>query len=380
MGIRRQLIQTTLCLLPSLVAAAQGTERGLPDVGIRRAFEHLDFDRPIWIGHPEDGTDRLFVAEQDGRIYWFTNVHNVRRMHEALDIRHKVRRRHEEEGLLGIAFHPTNRSEVFLHYSASDPRRNVVARFRMDAARERILEQSEELVLEVQQPWGNHNGGDLRFGPDGFLYITLGDGGSANDPLDNGQNLSTWLGSILRIDVDRARPYAVPPDNPFLETAGARGEIWAYGLRNVWRMSFDRATGELWAGDVGQNRYEEIDLIERGGNYGWDRREGKHAFAGAAPDGDFLDPVIEYSRREAQSITGGFVYRGKELPSLVGAYVHADYVTGFLWALWWDGSKVTRHVQLGRGSQITTFGEDLAGELYFASFDGAIYRLAGPIR
>jgi uncharacterized repeat protein (TIGR03806 family) len=355
---------------------------GLPDVGgdfgFEVAFPRLRFSRPLYIAHPNDGTDRLFVLEQDGVIHSFDNRADAPGTEVALDIRSKVYRRHNEEGLLGMAFHPDFKRNrfVFLHYSANPPRRGVISRFKMDAAGRKIDPKSERVILEQEQPYGNHNGGMIEFGPDGYLYISFGDGGAANDPHGHGQNRRTWLAAMLRIDVDKGSPYSVPPDNPFVKDANSRPEIWAYGLRNIWRFSFDRVTGECWGGDVGQDRYEEIDILKRGGNYGWNVREGKQPFGrgGGGGGGPFEEPVIDFNRSEARSITGGYVYRGKKLPGLYGAYLYADYETGNVWALRWDGRKVVENKLLGRGRNISSFGEDRDGEVYFCSFDGQIYR------
>jgi glucose/arabinose dehydrogenase len=345
------------------------------------AFPELAFDNPLCLTFPPDGSNRVFVAEQDGRIWWFENQAAAASRRLALDITRQVRRVHNEEGLLGFAFHPKfkDNRHVFLQYSASRPRRNVISRFRMDKAGEMIDPASEEVFLEVEQPYGNHNGGMLAFGPDGFLYISLGDGGSAGDPHNNGQSLRTLLGKILRIDVDRreaGRPYAVPRDNPFRGRREARPEIWAWGLRNVWRFSFDRNTGRLWAADVGQNAWEEVDVIEKGGNYGWNCREAKHPFRRnqAGCGGPFIDPVAEHDRGEAQSLTGGYVYRGKKRPELAGAYVYGDFMTGNIWSLDSEGGGSVPRL-LARGELVSSFGEDRDGELYFTSFDGKIYTL-----
>ncbi len=371
---------TTAASAPACAAEARA-----PEVRVKEAFDQLKFDRPVFITHPGDGTDRLFVVEQKGVIHWFENKSSIRSgsVKKSLDLRRKVSRQGEEEGLLGLAFHPrlAETRQVFVHYSAPGPRRGVISRFLMDQTLSTIDPASEQVILEVPQPWHNHNGGMLAFGPDGCLYIGLGDGGAAGDPLDSGQDVSTLLGSILRIDVNKSegdKPYAIPTDNPLLKTAGARPEIWAWGLRNPWRFSFDRRTGDLWAGDVGQDRREEIDLIVRGGNYGWNIREGSIPFKPRDTDATLIDPVVDHPRNEAQSITGGHVYRGKAIPGLVGWYVYGDYGSGFIWVLKYDAKQqrvVAHHRLESRVRQITSFGEDRDGEIYICSSDGRIYRL-----
>ncbi len=351
--------------------------------GFEHTFKHLQFERPVLLTAPPDGTDRLFVIEQAGRVLWFDNRLNVAGsdVHVALDISGgKVRRKGNEEGLLGLAFHPdfADNRYVYLHYSASKPRRNVVSRWTMENDTGVILPKSEHVILEVEQPFGNHNGGDIHFGPDRFLYITLGDGGAGGDPHGNGQNLTTLLASILRIDVDHpqdGKPYGIPQDNPFINTPNARSEIYAYGLRNVWRFSFDSKTGTLWAGDVGQNAKEEIDIIAAGGNYGWNPREGFSPYNGGTKTPDMIDPIVEHGRNEAASITGGYVYHGNALPQLQGAYIYGDYVTGIIWRLRYDGQQVTEHEQIGNVPEIASFGVDAKGELYICSLRGRIYKL-----
>ena len=353
----------------------RGDPDGLPPVRMVNAYPNLRFKRPLWVGAMPYGVGQMWVLEQDGRIYSFPNRRDASRKHLLLDISHKVYRRHNEEGLLGIAFHPQfeKNRQLFLHYSANRPRRGVISRFTMNRARTKIDPKSERVILEQKQPWGNHNGGGMEFGPDGYLYISFGDGGAANDPLNAGQDLSTWLGAMLRIDVDRKKPYGIPPDNPFVGRRDARPEIWAYGLRNVWRFSFDRLTGDLWAGDVGQNAWEEISILTKGGNFGWKVREGHYPFRGGAKRPDMIDPVISHDTSEARSITGGYVYRGRKIPELQGAYLYADYATGWVWALRYDGTKVTQHMRIGRGGAVSSFGEDAQGEVYFTAFDGRIY-------
>ncbi len=353
----------------------------LPRVRMVPAFPRLRFERPLCLAAPPDGSGRLVVVEQRGVARIFAARPETDRAEVFLDIADRVRTVHNEEGLLALAFHPrwSDNGHFFVYYSASGPRRNVLARFRAAGPeRGRADPSAPEVLLEIPKPYGNHNGATLLFGRDGFLYVSIGDGGHAGDPHGNGQDLGTLLGKILRIDVDRrdaGRAYAVPADNPFIGRAGARPEIWAYGLRNVWRMSFDRETGELWAGDVGQDRWEEIDLIVKGGNYGWNLREGRHPFRAGRSGGPLIDPVVEYGRDAGASVTGGYVYRGSRLPRLRGAYVYADFVTGTLWAFRHEGGRVTAHREILRQPEnIASFGEGPDGEMYLLAFDGRVHR------
>ncbi len=348
-----------------------------------KAFPALKFDRPVELTHANDGTDRVFVVEQRGVIHVFPNRQDADTADDFLDIREVVLREGNEEGLLGLAFHPSfkQNGEFFVYYSTR-PRSSVISRFKVSKSNpNRADRQSEEKLLQIDQPYENHNGGSLRFGPDGYLYIGLGDGGLRDDPHNHGQNLATLLGSILRIDVDRrdaGLPYAVPKDNPFVGRSDARGEIWAYGFRNVWRLAFDPKTGQLWAGDVGQDRFEEINLIKRGGNYGWNIREGMHDFQPptAARPQSLIDPVVEYSRGEGQSVTGGLVYRGPTLTNYDGAYFYGDYLSGNVWALRFEQGKLLENRQVARTDlEIAAFGEDQHYEMYLCAFDGFIYRL-----
>jgi len=336
--------------------------------------------RPIVLTHAGDRSNRIFVATQRGVIHVFKNRQSAKKTEVFLDLESKVayNDKQNEEGLLGFAFHPKYKKNgyFFVYYSTRDASHtSVISRFRVskdDANKADV--RFEDEVMRIKQPFWNHNGGTIAFGPDGCLYVGLGDGGSAKDPHGNGQNKATLLGSILRIDVDRkdkGLSYAIPRDNPFVGQPKVRGEIWAYGLRNVWRMSFDRKTGTLWAGDVGQDLWEEINLITRGGNYGWNLREAKHKFGktGSGPSPDLIEPIWEYDHGVGKSITGGHVYRGKRLPELVGAYLYADYVTGKIWALRYNESKkkvVSNHLIPGNKLPVISFGEDEKGEVYFA--------------
>ena len=351
---------------------------------VRRAFPNLTFSRLTNLVQPDDGRDRIFVTEQPGRIRVFPNDQQASSAETFLDIRDRVSERDIEEGLLGLAFDPDFRQNghFFVYYSAANPRRSVISRFSVSPSNPDVADSGNEFVImEIAEPFGNHNGGQIAFGPDGFLHIGVGDGGSGADPLGNGQNTGTLLGTILRIDVDgvsSGRSYRIPPDNPFVNVAGAREEIWAYGLRNPWRFSFDIATGLLWVADVGQNRWEEIDIVEQGLNYGWNIMEGRHCFSPSSgcDTAGLETPVAEYGRSEGCSVTGGYVYRGSLTPSLLGAYVYGDFCSGNIWGLRYDGQSVTEEMLLARSDLlIASFGQDVAANLYILDWAGGIYYL-----
>lgn len=325
------------------------------------------------------GDDRLFAAAQIGKVFAFRNDRDVAESTLFLDITERVApwRKHNEEGLLGLAFHPKfeQNGYFYVYYSASDKDRTCrVSRFSISTDDPSCADEDSEVVLmEIDQPFHNHNGGAIEFGGDGYLYIGLGDGGDRNDPLGNGQDLSTWLGAILRIDVDRetaGKRYAIPPDNPFISDPNAKPEIFAYGFRNIWRLAFDAKTDDLWVGDVGQDLWEEINIVRRGGNYGWNVREGTHPFGNAAavtPNAT-IGPIWEYDHRIGKSITGGRVYNSSRLPELRGKYVYADYVSGRVWALGYDREeqKLVSHLEISPGGiPVTAFGEDSDGEIYY---------------
>lgn len=344
------------------------------------AFEKLGFDRPLWLGHAGDQSGRVFVAEQPGRIMVFAGTREVATAEVFLDIRDRVRTEHNEEGLLGVAFAPdyARTGHVYVYYSASRPRRVVISRFTVSSDPNRALPDSEKVMLEVEQPYGNHNGGPLLFGPDGDLYIGLGDGGSAGDPENRAQDLSTLLGKMLRVRIGADGSFTAPPDNPFVGRAGARPEIWAYGLRNPWRCSFDRQLGTLWCGDVGQDSLEEIDIVTKGGNYGWRWMEGTKEYdppkGGVPSDAKLTAPVHVYPRRDGISVTGGYVYRGTHLPAFRGAYFFGDFGTGNVWTIDHDGAKATGLELVAKVPMLASFGEDEAGELFAVSHEGRIYR------
>ena len=337
--------------------------------------------RLLDLTYAPDAPQRLYTIDQSGTIYTFKNSPDVTQATLLLDIQAKVSqwpdRGANEQGLLGLAMHPdfTKNGWFFVCYTRRDDHTSVVSRYQV--RKENPLEadpESERVLLEVKQPFQNHNGGSIEFGPDGMLYIAFGDGGSANDPLESAQDRAKLLGSILRIDVNgqqNGEHYSIPTDNPFVNVDGVRPEIYAYGMRNPWRIAFDKTTGRLWAGDVGQELWEEVDIITKGGNYGWSVREGLHPF-GNRPLRDEvstpIDPVWEYDHSVGKSITGGRVYRSKRVPELVGKYIYADYVSGAIWALTYDepSGKVTKNEQvIAGGIPVLAFGQDAAGEVYY---------------
>jgi glucose/arabinose dehydrogenase len=342
-------------------------------------FQGTTFNRPLLVRGAGDGSGRLFVVEQGGQIYVLSGS-EADDKELFLDIRNLIDDSGNEMGLLGLAFHPdyTENGQFFVNYTDSSG--TVIARF--ETVGGRGDPDSLDVILSFDQPYSNHNGGHLEFGPDGYLYIATGDGGSGGDPLGHAQNRQTFHGNILRIDIDSRGPqgsYAIPPDNPFAgNSEGYLEEIYAYGLRNPWRFSFDPLTGLLWAGDVGQNAVEEINIIEKGKNYGWNIMEGSQCFnppTGCDSTGLAM-PVYEYLHPLGRSITGGYVYRGSELPLLEGAYVYADFVSGLIWALWYqEGEVQTNYTIADTNLMISSFGEDDNHELYFTAFDGRVYKL-----
>ncbi|RMD80616.1 MAG: glucose dehydrogenase [Gammaproteobacteria bacterium] len=345
------------------------TAQGLPPVRVEVLARGLR--RPVALAVRPGEPGRLYVAEQAGRVRVLERAGARWRLlpEPYLDLGDRVVAG-GEKGLLGLAFHP-RRPELYLSYTQQRGKGLYSRLVRLPlAGAERPDPEREELLLEVAQPFPNHNGGQVAFGPDGFLYLGLGDGGWANDPLNHGQNPGTLLGALLRLDVDRragGRPYAIPPDNPLVGRPGARPEVYAYGFRNPWRFSFDRATGELWLADVGQDAREEIDRVRPGRNYGWRIMEGDRCTPGVAARCDrrgLEPPVHAYGHEEGRAVIGGYVYRGRALPGLRGAYLFADYVSRRLWALRRRGGRAVVCRLAALPDAPSSFGEDAAGELY----------------
>lgn len=355
-----------------------------PEVRLEPVVSGLE--QPTSVVSPDDGSGRLFVTQKTGLARVIENGELLET--PFLDLTGVVSLE-SEQGLLGLVFHPeyAENGRLFIHYNENGD--TVISEFAVSSDPNVVDAASERVLLTIDQPYPNHKGGNLAFGPDGLLYIGTGDGGAGGDPEGRGQSLGTLLGKMLRINVDAqtdGAPYAVPQDNPFVGAEGAEPEIWAYGLRNPWKYSFDRQTGDLWIADVGQGSYEEVNVQPAdsagGENYGWDVTEGSSCYS---DDGsvsecgreEFTLPVTEYGRDEGSSVTGGYVYRGETIPALDGQYVFGDFGSGLVWtaARAGDGSY-TRETLLDAKFPVVAFGEDEAGELYVADFNGALYRFA----
>jgi glucose/arabinose dehydrogenase len=377
------------------VAPDLGSPLKTPAPVLRLALQPVlrGLDRPLFVTHAGDGSNRLFVVEKPGIMRIFANGNLVAR--PFLDLRDRVNSGSSERGLLGLAFPPdfAQRGYFFVNYTDANGN-TAISRFKVTGDPNVADPASEFKVLGIRQPAANHNGGMLAFGPDGYLYIGMGDGGGAGDRFGNGQNPETLLGKMLRLDVtsDPSNPYLIPPDNPWAGGADwngkkVRGEIWALGLRNPWRFSFDRRTGDLWLADVGQDKYEEIDLVHAlegkklsgGLNFGWPIMEGMHCFPDSADckREELIIPIAEYTHGDGCSVTGGYVYRGALFPALNGTYFYGDYCSGKIWALRPDGSgwHSTPVPDIPKVA-ISSFGEDQAGELYVTDLSGgAVYQL-----
>jgi glucose/arabinose dehydrogenase len=392
-----------------LVRAAIAGAQPLPRIELRPVFPKLECSNLVCMIEVPDGSRRFAIVEQDGRVVLARKGTDGSNVKTLLDISAREPHASTEQGLLSLAFHPGFKANslFYIYYSLQNPRRTILSELKMSADDpDRADINSERILLEIPQPSEVHKGGLASFGPDGFLYLGVGDGGGQNDEFGAGQNTSTVRGKILRIDVNtRSRiglhgtnetlPYGIPADNPFVHEPdfwenSVRKEIWAYGLRNPWRFSWDRETGDLWAGDVGQDKWEEIDRIVKGGNYGWGVREGAHHFKPGPEGAHYIEPVMEYPHTTnlcsealfsehgiGSSVTGGYVYRGTRHPALRGIYIYGDYMLGTLWGFRYRDGKVSESATLlEQPKNITSFAEDLEGELYVLMYDGHIYSAA----
>jgi glucose/arabinose dehydrogenase len=374
-------IKTMLSFLMFILLISCQNEEIPSQSKIEKAFPNLTFKNPVDIQDSKDETNRIFVVSQVGKIFVFQNDKNVESSSIFLDISNKVLFG-GEQGLLGLTFHPDYKTNgyFYIDYTVDNPKRTIISRFKTSDNPKLVLENSEEILIEQNQPYSNHNGGQIVFGPDGYLYISFGDGGSAGDPENRAQDLTQMLGKIIRIDVnisENGKNYGIPIDNPFKANSfGYLEEIFAYGLRNTWRFSFD-STGKLWAADVGQNLWEEIDIIEKGGNYGWHVMEGFHCYNpnSHCDQSGLTMPVWEYGHNSdgGYSITGGFVYELENPKDLKGKYIYADYVSGKIWSF--DLSSNSNNLVANFNGQISTFGMDKNKNLFFADYSsGYIYK------
>jgi glucose/arabinose dehydrogenase len=419
----KKFLLFSACVFCWLVFAGVIVAQPLPKIELKQVFPDLQIDRPVWMGEAPDGSGRFFIVAQAGKILVVKKGSDGGDAKEFLNIEDRHPYFENEDGLMSIAFHPGFKTNglFYIYYNQKNPRdqhsqplnfpyRSVISEFKVSPDDpDKADMSSERIILEVQQPFWNHKGGELAFGPDGYLYLGLGDGGNGGDPFGNGQSTSTLLAKMLRIDVNtrstamngRHREeleYGIPSDNPFVHepdiNSGARKEIFAYGLRNPWRYSFDRQTGDLWVGDVGQDLWEEVDLVTKGGNYGWCVREGAHHFKPGPPGAQYIDPVMEYTHRpnlQSQGlfpdhsiglcVIGGYVYRGKNFPALEGVYVYGDYNLGTIWGFRYDrdAHKVTAEgTLLQQPKNISSFAEDQGGEIYALMLSGEIYSITVP--
>ena len=394
-----------LCTFASAYVSADSTQQNKATIELKRVFETATLSRPLALIELPLNTSELegdvntaartwYVLEQAGRVLRLEQVGSNLKSTVLVDIRNRVESGPNEAGLLGMAVDPNflQNGRVYLSYTREgSPLVSVLARYVSRDGGRTLVVNSEKILLEVDQPYSNHNGGNIHFGPDGYLYYGLGDGGSAGDPKGNGQNTQTLLGSLLRLDVSgpglintglknsdlkKNAAYQVPADNPFAKGDG-RPEIFAYGLRNPWRWSFDRTTGDLWLADVGQNIWEEVNIISRGGNYGWNLREGAHCYSGDCRKPRLIEPVAEYSHDDGCSVTGGYVYRGDAVPALKGVYLFGDYCSGKIWGLFSKGDGVyDQQLLIKSGLNIASFAEDQSGEIYVLDLGGKIFKIS----
>jgi glucose/arabinose dehydrogenase len=386
----KRLIILIIFLFTSLTFAQESAAIILRDTPLPPAdsvrFELVlnNLSRPVYVTHAGDGSQRLFIVEQRGRIY----VYNGSELTIFMDISGRVSPEasgilYTERGLLGLAFHPNYAENGLFFVNYTDLNGNtVIARYQVSPDNPNLANiMSAKTIFQIEQPYPNHNGGYIVFGDDGYLYVGLGDGGDAGDPLGSGQNPHTLLGTILRLVVDVENgSYAIPVDNPFVNSTNGALEIWSYGLRNPWRFSFDRATGDMYIADVGQNQWEEINfepVDSMGGlNYGWNALEATHPYSGQEPISDVVMPIAEYDHSLGISVTGGYVYRGQAIPDLQGVYLFSDFGQGRIWYAYRDMNEAWQSGQwFTTNYNVSSFGEDETGELYLVNYRGSILKL-----
>lgn len=371
-----------IMLVAASTVSAQTTAVPTPPDGTQYQWVEIasGFARPLFLTDADDGTNRLFVVNQDGQI-WIMADGNVLET-PFLNIATLVSRDANERGLLGLAFHPNYAENGYFYVNYTDGNGDTaVVRYSVSADDPNLADpESAFPLLNIAQPYPNHNGGHLSFGPDDYLYIGTGDGGAQGDPQGRAQDGQSLLGKMLRLDVDNGTPYGIPTDNPFINDSTFLPEIWAYGLRNPWRYSFDRLTGDLYIADVGQNQWEEVNFqpTSNGGlNYGWNIMEGTRRYSSEPVIDGLTAPFFEYSHNQGCSITGGYVYRGEALPALQGVYLFADYCSGIIWASYRDAAGVWQTTEfMDTDYTISSFGEDHAGELYLINQGGSLLKLA----
>jgi glucose/arabinose dehydrogenase len=418
--MKKSFLFVTQIFALSVLLAFSAVAQPLPKIELVPAFPALKLDRPVWLSEAPDGSGRLFIIGQAGKIVIVKKGSDGSDAKVFFDIENRHPYFQNEDGLMSIAFHPGFKTNglFYVYYNQENPAdqhlkpqnypyRSVVSEFKVSPTDpDRADMSSERILLEVPQPFWNHKGGELAFGPDGYLYLGLGDGGAGGDPFGSGQSTATLLAKMLRIDVNAREtvgrgnrehelPYGIPRDNPFAQEGnGVRREIFAYGLRNPWRYSWDRQTGALWVGDVGQDLWEEVDIVTNGGNYGWSVREGMHHYKPGPAGAQYADPVMEYTHRPdlqheglfpdhsiGLCVIGGYVYRGRKFPALDGVYVYGDASLGTIWGLRYDydSHKVTAHgTLLKQFDNINSFAEDQDGEMYVLMLSGHIYSIAVP--
>lgn len=375
---KNTLVFTLVCLLLASCFDQKSVSQTIADssISLQKVFTGVKPQQPVALLQAPHDNGNWYIVEKQGRVIR-TDEQGKSRVY--LDITDRVDAGYNESGLLGVAFHPdfNKNGEIYVSYTANgSPLTSVISRFKATSGN-LPDPNSEQVMLRVDQPYSNHNGGLIAFDPQGYLMIGLGDGGSGGDPKGHGQNTQTLLGAMLRIDVNSKSKYSIPPGNPFVDKSEGKPEIYAWGLRNPWRWSFDRNTGELWVADVGQNEWEEVNLMAKPGNYGWNIREGTHCFNSSKCKNPLLiDPVAEYSHDFGCSITGGYVYRGKDISSLQGVYLYGDFCSGLVWGLFRKANGgFDSKIILKTNLMISSFAQDNQGEIYVIHYDGEIYKI-----